>query len=33
LGLVILQEVMDEVRYETGSTGGCILRMKKTLES
>lgn len=33
LGLVILREVMDEVRYETGSTGGCILRMKKSLES
>lgn len=33
LGLVILQEVMDEVRYETGSAGGCILRMKKKLES
>ncbi len=32
LGLVILKEVMSEVRFESGSAGGCILRMKKTLE-
>lgn len=31
LGLVILKEVMSEVRFESGSAGGCILRMKKTL--
>jgi phosphoserine phosphatase RsbU/P len=33
LGLVILREVMDEVTWEPAETGGCILRMKKKLES
>lgn len=31
LGLHILKEVMDDVRYETGATGGCMLRMRKKL--
>jgi sigma-B regulation protein RsbU (phosphoserine phosphatase) len=32
LGLGILKEVMDAVRFESGADGGCILRMKKNLD-
>lgn len=32
LGLGILKEVMDVVRFEGGADGGCILRMKKSLD-
>lgn len=33
LGLGILKEVMDDVRWESGADGGCILRMKKILDA
>lgn len=32
LGLVILRDVMDEVRFETRREGGCVLKMKKRLD-
>ena len=32
LGLVILKKVMDEVSFNSIENGGCLLKMKKTLE-
>ncbi len=31
LGLHVLRDVMDDVRFEGGATGGCLLRMRKKL--
>lgn len=33
LGLHVLRDVMDDVRFEGGATGGCLLRMRKKLVS
>lgn len=31
LGLHVIKDVMDDVRFEGGATGGCLLRMRKKL--